>query len=128
MISGAKMTIRQSQPVKFLLVGGLNTALCYLVYAGAIYLGFVYYFSSLIALAFGVVVSFFAQGRLVFQASLKGRFWRFVLMWGVLYLVNIVFIRLIAAFGIDYYFAGLVAAIPVVAISFLLQKFYIFKD
>lgn len=116
-----------SQVMRFGVVGLLNTALSYCVYSIGIYAGLAYYVASLLALLFGIVAGFFMQGRLVFRAQLKGRFPYFVAMWALLYLVNIGIIYVLVAAGLDYYTAGLVAAIPVVAVSFILQKLFIFK-
>ncbi len=117
----------QNQVVRFGVVGGMNTAFSYAVYALGIYVGLAYYIASFAALVFGIIVSFFTQGKIVFGAQLKGRFPAFVVMWGLLYLMNIGAIRLMVEFGMNYYTAGLIAAFPVVAASFILQKFIIFK-
>lgn len=108
-------------------MGVANTAFSYGIYAAGIFVGLPYYVASLIALVLGIVVSFFMQGHLVFRAQLKGRFPLFVVMWALLYLLNIGIIWMLSTAGMDYYLAGLVAAVPVVAASFVLQKFIVFK-
>lgn len=118
----------RAQLIRFGLVGGLNTGFSYGVYALGLFVGLSFYLASLLALILGIMVSFFTQGRLVFQAQLEGRFVRFVAIWAVLYLVNIALIWVLAKTGMSYYLAGLVAFVPIVALSFLLQKFVVFKE
>lgn len=117
----------QSQFVRFCVVGTFNTTVGFGVYAFGIYLGLTYYIASFVALVFGICVSFFSQGRLVFQSQLRGRFPSFLFMWCLLYLLNIAVIRLLVTFDLSYYYAGLLATLPVVLASFVLQKFIVFK-
>lgn len=117
----------QNQFVRFVFVGAFNTTVGFGVYAFGIYLGLAYYFASFIALVFGIGVSFFTQGRLVFQSQLRGRFPSFLFMWCLLYLLNIAVIRFLVTFDISYYSAGLLATLPVVLVSFVLQKLIVFK-
>lgn len=119
--------IAQNQFVRFAVVGGFNTATSFGVYALGIYVGLTYYAASLVALIFGICLSFFVQGRFVFQSKLRGRFPSFLAMWFVLYLLNIGIIRLLVTYDMSYYLAGLLAALPVVLISFILQKFVVFR-
>ncbi|GMN04202.1 GtrA family protein [Erythrobacter sp. MTPC3] len=120
-------TVAQSQFVRFGVVGAFNTALSFGVYALGIYAGLTYYAASFVALVFGIGVSFVVQGKLVFQSRLKGRFPAFLAMWCSLYLLNIAIIRLLVTFDMSYYLAGLLATFPVVLLSFILQKFIVFK-
>lgn len=120
-------TVVQSQFVRFGVVGAFNTALSFGVYALGIFAGLTYYAASFVALVFGIGFSFVVQGRLVFQSRLKGRFPAFLIMWCLLYLLNIAIIRSLVTFDMSYYLAGLFATFPVVLISFVLQKFIVFK-
>jgi len=115
------------QMIRFLLVGLGNTAFSFGIYSLGIYLGFPYYLASLIALIFGILVSFITQGKLVFRAQLSGRFWMFVVVWGGLYFLNIIIIACFSLAGFNYYWAGLFAIVPVTAVSFVLQKMFVFR-
>jgi len=122
-----RSAVLQNQVVRFGFVGAMNTVFSYGVYALGIYLGLTFYVASLLALVFGIVLGFSAQGRFVFRARLKGRMPSYLLMWCLLYLLNIGTIKLLVQFDIGYYIAGLIAAVPVVIFSFVLQKFFVFK-
>ncbi|MGZ8360303.1 MAG: GtrA family protein [Allosphingosinicella sp.] len=116
----------QHQLLRFLAVGAANTLLGYALYALGLFAGLPFQLASLAALCAGIAVSFFSQGRLVFRSRLQGRFARFVAMWGLLYLVNLACIAALARLGLDYYAAGFVAIVPVTALSFLLQRQFVF--
>ncbi len=117
----------QMQLIRFGIVGALNTAFSYAVYSAGIYLGLTYYVASLIALILGIVMSFVTQGKLVFKTELHGRFYKFLAVWTVLYFVNIGVIWLLAKLGFNYYLGGLLALVPVVCLSFVLQKKLVFQ-
>lgn len=121
-------TLLKNQLIRFGIVGSLNTAFSYGVYSLGIFAGLSYYIASLLALVLGIAVSFITQGRLVFSAQLKGRFTSFLVVWSVLYVVNIGLIRLLSTAGLNYYIAGLVALFPVIILSFVLQKYFVFKS
>ncbi len=123
-----KLSQSNRQVLWFLLVGIANTGFSYGLYSLGLYLGLPYYLASLIALVLGIMLSFFTLGRLVFRARLKGRFGRFVTMWAGLYVVNITLISLLAALGVNYYWAGLLALGPVTLLSFILQKNIVFPE
>ncbi|MDA5095743.1 GtrA family protein [Aliiroseovarius sp. KMU-50] len=114
--------------IRFVLVGLANTAFSYGIYALGLYLGLPYYLASFVALIFGICVSFLSQGKLVFRSRLRGRFCSFLTVWALLYLFNISLIKLFGMLGANDYLAGLIALVPVVALSFLLQRYVVFKS
>jgi len=118
----------QQQLLRYLLVGAANTLFAYALYALGLLIGLPYELASLVALVLGIVVSFVTQGRLVFITRLQGRFLPFTAAWVALYLANITVIRVLHWGGLDLYLAGLAAAIPVTAISFMLQRRIVFAN
>ena len=112
--------------IRFLLVGVLNTAFGYAVYAAFLFVGLPYAAASLCALAVGVVFSFKTSQKLVFGTSSKWAFARYVSFWLCVYLLNILFIKLFISFGFDAYVAGLFALGPVTVLSYLGQRFLVF--
>lgn len=113
--------------VRFLLVGMINTAFSYAIYAGFLYLGLSYQIANLIALVLGILFSFKTQGRLVFKNTDNRLFGRFLLSWVLIYLGTITLIGRIIAFGFDAYTAGALALPFSIALSYLMQKYYVFR-
>jgi putative flippase GtrA len=114
--------------LRFLVIGTLNTAFSYSLYALGLYLGLPFYLASLVALILGIFFSFFTQGRFVFDVPLQGRFPRFVAIWMLIYVVNILVIRFIAIFDVNYYLAGMLALVPTTLLSFFLQRYLVFQE
>lgn len=117
-----------NQVLRFLIVGTANTVLSYSIYAAGIAIGLPFQVASLLALVIGIGVSFLTQGRLVFVSRLQGRFFVFAGLWAVLYFATITLIGALNWAGLDYYLAGFVVAVPITAISFVLQKQVVFAE
>jgi len=115
-----------SQFLRFVFVGIVNTTLAYAVYAIALTAGFLYPAASFIALVSGIVVSFISQGKYVFDSLEYRQFWRFLLCWVLMYCVNVCVIRQLVELQFNHYVAGALA-LPVVAVlSFMVQKHFVF--
>ena len=103
---------------RFVLVGVINTAFSYSIYAGLLFVGFHYAFANFLALVLGIIFSFRMQGRFVFgntDISLAGRF---LLGWGLIYIVAVLLIGWMIRLGLDGYSAGALA-LPCYYIAFV---------
>jgi putative flippase GtrA len=114
--------------LRFLLVGVLNTAFSYAVYALLITIGLPIAWASLSALLIGVVWSFITQGKIVFKKLSKASFFKFVLNWTVIYFLNVELIYKLIQFNMNAYSAAAVATIPVTIISYFSMKYIVFKE
>ena len=112
--------------VRFLLVGVLNTAFSYGVYASLLYVGLPYVVANLGALLLGIAFSFRTQGRLVFGNSSGRLLQRFAACWGAIWLVNVLLIALLVRAGLSAYAAGAVALVPSTVFSYFVQKILVF--
>ena len=116
------------QAVKFLLVGIMNTAFGYGLFSLFIYVGLHYSLAVLLSTIFGVLFNFKTIGKLVFGSSDNGLIFRFILVYIITYLLNIYFLWLFKKFGFEnMYINGFVLLIPLAAVSFLLNKFFVFR-
>ncbi len=116
-----------NQFIRFLIVGGVNTAFSYAVYACLLYTGLPYVIANFGALVAGTVFSFRTQGRFVFGNQDARLIVRFAACWIAIFAVNIVLIRLLLFLGLNAYWAGAWAMIPVTLLSFFIQKFVVFS-
>ena len=116
------------QLISFLLVGILNTAFGYGLFALFIYLGLYYPLAVLFSTILGVLFNFKTIGKLVFGSSDNGLILRFALVYVITYLLNIFFLWLFKKLGFEnMYINGFVLLIPLAAVSFLLNKFFVFR-
>ncbi len=115
------------QFARFIVVGIVNTAFSYGIYACLIYFGLNYAVANLVALVIGMVFSFKTQGALVFANSENRRIFRFMLVWTFIYGVNIFVISRFIAFGFNPYVSGALAIPFATVLSFIAQKFFVFR-
>jgi putative flippase GtrA len=113
--------------IRFLLIGGLNTAFSYGLYATFIFIGLSYRLAYLLALLIGIFFSFSTQGAFVFHNREWGRLGRFALTWIMIYLFNMALIEQLMQTGFDAYIAGALTVVPSTTLSYFLQRFYVFR-
>lgn len=121
------MHLRSYQPVRYVVVGVLNTSLAYLIYAAGLRFGLSFQIASLVSLIIGILVSFLTQGSLVFGDRSLPAFGRYVVTWGAVYVFNISIIAGLLRLGMDAYVAGAVATVPTIGISYVIQKLFVFR-
>src|SRR4051812_1092370 len=86
--------------VRFLLVGMVNTAFGYGVFAVLLLAGLPSALALLLATVIGVVFNFFTTGRMVFESNDRRRLPRFVLAYVVTYSANLALLKLLEAGGV----------------------------
>ena len=119
--------IKAIQGIRFVLVGVLNTAFSYMIYAAFLYFGLGYQLANFLALVVGILFSFKMQGHFVFDNPDTRLLGRFVLSWAVIYLCTITVIGQIIALGFSPYSAGALSLPFSVALSYLTQKYFVFR-
>lgn len=119
--------VKARQMLRFILVGVLNTGFSYSIYAVGVYLGMRYQVANLVSLVIGILFSFKTQGLLVFGNSSNRLLGRFIISWTVIYLCVIGLIGRLLALGIDPYTAGALSLPVSVALSYVVQKFFVFR-
>ncbi|NDG39094.1 MAG: GtrA family protein [Betaproteobacteria bacterium] len=118
--------LQRSLIVKFVLVGSLNTAFSYCVFASLVYLGLAYAVANFAALLLGLAFSFRTQGAWVFRNRDKRLWLRFTVCWAAIFVFNIGCIAALMHAGLDVYLAGAVALMPSTIMSYFVQKFLVF--
>lgn len=113
--------------IRFVLVGGVNTAFSYAIYSLFLLIGFNYTIANLLALVVGILFSFKTQSAFVFYNSANRLLGRFFICWSFIYLINIFFIREMLALGLNAYIAGALAIPPITVLSYVIQKFFVFR-
>ncbi|HSW70209.1 MAG TPA: GtrA family protein [Gammaproteobacteria bacterium] len=115
-----------SQPVKFLFVGALNTLFGYLLFAGLIWAGLKYPYALLAATCLGILFNFKSLGVLVFNNGKNQLLLRFIVLYGVLYFINISLLYGLNLIFHNIYLNGIIAMLLVALISFFCNKHFIF--
>ncbi len=122
------MKIKNNKFIKFLLVGVLNTIFGYGLFAFFIFLDIDYPIAVLLSTILGVMFNFKTIGKLVFDSHDNSLIFRFVLVYVVIYILNVS--GLWALKNMSYenmYINGFVLLAPLAIISFVLNKKFVFK-
>jgi len=114
--------------LKFLFVGGLNTAFGYGVFLLAFWFGMHYALAGGIATIVGVVFNYKTIGGYVFSGARGGggRFQCFILVYAIVYVVNVLSIKFFLIFGVSVWFSSLFLLLPCACLSYILNKKYVF--
>jgi putative flippase GtrA len=122
---------QKAQFFRFVLVGILNSAVGYGLFALFIYLGLHYALANLVATILAVCFNFFSTGKLVFKQTGGGgtaTAVRFVLVYALLYGVNVLLLSVLLKTGLTEYLAGLLL-IPVIAVlAYILHSQFTFRS
>lgn len=118
----------KQQVIRFIAVGVVNTLFGYGIYALLIFFGLNYMVAVLFATVAGVLFNFKTIGRYVFESHDSSLLLKFIMVYTVIYGINIGLIRFFSLWNIDYYTAGFLAIVPCAAISFILNKLFVFRE
>jgi len=126
--------IKKHTFIRFLLVGVLNTAFSYLLYASLILIGLKYLLAFSISYVAGVLFNFQTIGRLVFKNKSNKLLFRFVGVYVVIYLLNAEGLRIADALNINIEYktkmlvASAILVVPMAMVSFVLNKLFVFRE
>jgi putative flippase GtrA len=107
---------------RFAMVGVVNTAFGYAVFAAAIFAGMPALAALAVATCAGIIFNFQTARRLVFRYKGGGRWLRFAVTYLALLLLNFVALKLLVRLGLPQLLAQAILALPIATISFLAQR------
>lgn len=113
--------------LRFLIVGGFNTAFGYGIYALLIFIGLGYLLASTFSFAISLFFNFKTHGKFVFHDRPNRSFYSYVFSWLVVYLVNACFLVLLVNLGVDSYIAGALLILPISIFAFLIMRYVAFR-
>lgn len=116
----------EMQFVRFLVIGLLNTLFGYGCFVLLLYLGLHYALALLIATVIGILFNFMTTGRLVFRSDANHLLLRFVGVYLAVYTVNVAGLKALSQLGWSGYMSGAVLLLPVAALSYFLNKKFVF--
>jgi putative flippase GtrA len=119
---------RRAQPVRFILVGIVNTIFGYSVFAFMTWLGLHYTVAIGVATVLGVLFNFKSTGVIVFGSHDNLRLFRFILVYCVVYVANVLGVFFLLRLPIGNYVAGLLMVLPLALLSYKLNQLYVFKN
>jgi putative flippase GtrA len=112
---------------RFICIGILNTIVYYILYITFLNLNSNYILAVIYATFIGVLFNFKTFGIYVFNNNDKSLLLKFILVYLILFIINICFINLFNLLYNNYYISGFIAILPYSIISYYLNNKYVFK-
>lgn len=112
--------------LRFLAVGGINTAFGYGLYAVCIWLWADYLAAITVSMVGGVLFNYRTTGAVVF-ARRDGSFARFIGCYAVVLALSVMLLKFLDTRGVNPYLSGLIVAFPAALLSFVLLRTYVFR-
>lgn len=120
--------LRRSRFIRFLFVGGVNTLFGFGVYSSAIILGAAVWFALLAGTVAGTVFNFFTIGGYVFRKILFNRFPNFLIVYILIYVVNLAMIWLASLWFSNKILLQFILILPLSVLSYSLMKKFVFSQ
>lgn len=117
-----------AQLLVYLLVGGLNTVFGYTMFAVLLWTGLHYALAAFLSTILGILFNFQTIGRIVFASRDPSLIFRFVAVYGAVYLVNIGALRLLRADHVGVLLVQAILVLPLSGLSFLLHQRFVFRQ
>ena len=111
---------------RFLMIGGINTLFGYGIFVALIFFGVHYSLASFFSTVLGVLFNFKTTGFFVFRNKSNHLIFRFVGVYGVVYLTNLFFLFVFNHFGVSNYIAGALLLFPIAFFSYVLNRQFVF--
>lgn len=115
------------QFITFLIIGVVNTFFGYSIFSLFIYLGLHYIAAAFLATCCGILFNFNTTGKIVFKNANHELIYRFVGVYAMLYIINVMLLWLLHFFTRNMYLAGLIATGLLVLISYNANKHFVFR-
>ncbi len=112
--------------LRFLVVGGLNTAVGYGLFCFALILMPTTFAALCVSTALAIAFNFFSTGTIVFGSRDPRRILRFCSVYGVVFAYNALGLSSFEAAGVAPTVAGLLLLPGAVAISYVLNRSFVF--
>lgn len=111
----------------YLLVGGLNTLFGYGVFTLMIYAGCHYSVAIAGSTILGTLFNFKSTGALVFKSHDNSRIVRFLIVYGIVYCVNVFCVGMLIRSGLNAYYSGMIMILPLALLAYRLNSQFVFK-
>lgn len=116
------------QFIRFLAVGGINTLFGYGVFALFIFLGCHYSIAAFMGTVLGILFNFMTTGRLVFNNRDNRLIFKFVMVYGVVYGLNVLGLKIFHLLNVGNYLGGALLILPMALVAFTLNKKMVFSS
>jgi putative flippase GtrA len=113
--------------IRFLLVGVINSAFGYGIFASLVFLGLHYSLALLISSVLGILFNFKSTGIVIFGSRNNKLLLRFLLVYLVAYFINLSLIDFLLICGFNSYVSAAICLPPLAIFSFFMNSKFVFN-
>jgi len=113
--------------IRFLIVGGVNTAFGYGIFVTCLWIGMHYALAAAISTVLGILFNYKSTGNLVFKSRGSGRLPHFVAVYAIIYVFGVLAIGGMLRLGIHEWLGGLILILPSATLSNILNRRFVFQ-
>lgn len=118
-------TIMSIRFVRFLLVGGLNTLFGFAVYSLLALSDLSTWLILIVSMVTGIAFNFFTTGGLVFRDMSLARVPRFLICYGIIFVINLVLIQWLSPIWGGRIWVMTIIVLPMAVLSYVLQSWFV---
>jgi putative flippase GtrA len=115
------------QFVRFLVVGALNTAFGYALFAAFVLVGLHYGLAAALSTVLGVLFNFQTIGRIVFESRDHSLVYRFAAVYGITYVLNVGILRALEGTHVHVLVIQAALVLPMAVVAFVLHRRFVFR-
>lgn len=123
-----KAALRNTRFMKFLMIGMLNTVVGYSIFLIGLKIGLHYSVAIAMATVLGTLFNFKSTGAIVFSSDDNSRLLRFIVVYCIIYFLNVTGVTALRQVGLQEWLAGLLLLFPLALISYYLNSRYVFSS
>lgn len=112
---------------RFIVVGGLNTLFGFAVYSLLALSDLSTWIVLIVSNVAGIACNFFTTGGLVFRDMSLARVPRFLICYGVIFIIYLVLIQWLSPICGGRIWAMTIIVLPMAALTYVLQSWFVFK-
>lgn len=114
--------------IRYLLIGVINTAVGYSMFALLTYVGLHYAVAVLLSTIIGIFFNFKTFGLFVFGQSNWRLIWRFIAVYGFLYIINVCCIFILMMYVDSVYVASAITLVFITSLGFVLNRSFVYAN
>lgn len=128
LLSVLRETMERHRILRFLVVGGVNTAFGYSLFLIALAVMPTTFSALVLATVAGILFNFQTTGRYVFRTRAPGKIVLFFAVYGIVFLYNAAGLAALEGAGVAAWLAGIVLLPGAVTISYILNRDLVFRS
>ena len=119
--------MRYFELYRYIFIGGINTVFGYGIFAFFLFFDFHYSVAILMATILGIAFNFQTYGKFVFKNHSQRLIIKFILVYLLIYVVNVLLVSLTDLFISNLYLSGVMMTLPIAYLGYILNKRFVWK-